>query len=47
MSFDPVVSFFHRKSIEESTLVDIDIEKVRKSISWGKKKIEKSLFSNK
>lgn len=41
MSFDPVVSFFHRKSIEESTLVDIDIEKVRKRISWGKKKLRK------
>ena len=42
--------FFDRKSIEESTLVDIDIQKVRKIISWGKKKekkLEKSHFSNK
>ena len=38
-----VFIFFHRKSIEESTLVEIDIEKVRKRISWRN---EKSLFSN-
>lgn len=48
MSFVVVVvfNFFHRKSIEEKTLVDIDIEKVRKRISWRKKKNEKSHFSN-